>query len=289
MKMEIEEKEEELKEKEKDSNSNKKEYTPILAIMDDVSQINHILISIWGKHSIYDTNYYFKILKNNLSYVYKNDKEVIAVCLINDFQSYKSINIDLICVKIEYQGKGLGKSLLEFCINNCMKRGFYEFFLHVATTNQRAINLYKKLGFTIVKFIKNYYHLDNPPDKDAYMMRLVKKNTNKDIPNVKSVKINNDDNMHQYHQYPHHEHSNHDHSSRRYFYSHYHRRNKTNYNYYGNDNYNNNNYNYYNNYNYDNYNYDNYDNYNNYYNNNNYNYNISNYREGYWRRYNHHK
>ena len=42
MKMEIEEEEV----KEKDLNSNKKWYIPILALMDDVSQINNILISI---------------------------------------------------------------------------------------------------------------------------------------------------------------------------------------------------------------------------------------------------
>ena len=269
-KMEIEE-EEELKE----SNSNKKEYIPILAIMDDVSQINHILISIWGKHSIYDTNYYYLVMKKNLSYVYKNDKEVIAVCLMNSIQPNKEVNIDLICVKKEYQGKGLGKSLLEFCINNCINKDYYEFFLHVATTNQKAIKLYKKLGFIIVNYIRNYYHLDKPPDNNAYMMRLVKNRTNKDMPNIKSVKNNNDDNNHQYHQYHNHEYSNNNYNSRRYFYSHYHRRNKTNYNYYENDNY----------YNYNNYNYDNYGNY---YNNNNY-YNMSNYREGYWRRYNHHK
>ena len=284
MKMEIEEEENKEKEKEKvkekDLNSNKKEYKPILALMDDIPQINNILISIWGKHSIYDTNYYYRVMKKNLSYVYKNDKEVIAVCLINNIQSYKEINIDLICVKKEYQGKGLGKSLLQFCINNCINKGFYEFILHVATTNQKAIKLYKKLGFTIVNYIKNYYHLDKPPDNNAYIMRLVKKSINKDTPNVKSVKNNNDDdNIYQYHQY-HHDHNNHDYNSRRYFYSHYHRRNKTNYNdYYGDGSYNN----YYNNYNYDNY--DNYDNYNNY--NNNY-YNMSNYREGYWRRYNYH-
>ena len=281
MKMEIEEEEDKEKEKEKDLNSNKKEYIPILALMDDVSQINNILISIWGKHSIYDANYYYRVMKKNLSYVYKNDKEVIAVCLINNIQSYKEINIDLICVKKEYQGKGLGKSLLQFCINNCINKGFYEFILHVATTNQKAINLYKKLGFTIVNYIRNYYHLDKPPDNNAYIMRLIKKSINKDTPNVKTVKNNNDDNIYQYHQH-HHNHNNHDYNNRRYFYSHYHRRNKTNYNdYYGNGNYNN----YYNNYNYDNY--DNYDNYNNY--NNNYYYNMSNYREGYWRRYNQHK
>jgi len=286
IKMEIEE---EIKEKEKEKDSNKKEFTPILAIMDDVPQINHILISIWGKHSIYNTNYYYQVMKKNLSYVYKNDKEVIAVCLINHIQPYKEVSIDLICVKKEYQRKGLGRSLLEFCINNCINKGFYEFYLHVATTNTKAINLYEKLKFTKIKTIKNYYHLDKPPDNDAFLMRLVKKNTNKDMPNVKSVKNNNDDNIHQYHI---HEPSNHDPNKRRYFYSHYHRRNKTNYNYYGNDNYYN-----YNNY-YNNYYYDNYDNYNNYNNNNNnkYNndnnnnyYNLSNYREGYWRRYNYHK
>ena len=54
----------------------------------------------------------------------------------------------------------------------CKKNGLKYFELHVAQTNKKAINLYEKLKFYIVKPIENYYSNDKPPDNDAYLMQL---------------------------------------------------------------------------------------------------------------------
>ena len=82
------------------------------------------------------------------------------------------VRIILICVKKEYKGNHLGKSLLSFCINYCFNLGLKNFSLHVSTTNMPALKLYKKLGFRINKFIEKYYHDENPKDNDAYYMTL---------------------------------------------------------------------------------------------------------------------
>lgn len=47
------------------------------------------------------------------------------------------------------QGKGLGTSLIAYCINYALSEGKPHISLDVETHNQRALNLYTKLGFLI--------------------------------------------------------------------------------------------------------------------------------------------
>ena len=265
--------------------SNDNKYEPILANSYDIPQINSIMSSFWGERSIYTNDYYYRVLKDGLSYVYKIDKEIIAVCLVGKYRN--EIGIDLLCVKEAYQKMGLGKSLLDFCIKNCEKKGYTFFFLHVATTNKPAIKLYEKFGFYAEKFVRDYYYKDESPDRDAYLLILDKgKKNNEDDNNKNNIKPLKYNNYHDYKNY-----QNHYNNHNRYFYNHYHHNNhqhnnkfnNNEYNHYHNNN-NNNEYNHYHNHN----NYgNNYDNNYRYYNYNNYgNYNYSNYRDGYWARYN---
>ena len=269
--------------------SNNNKYTPILANSYDIPQINSIMASFWGKRSIYTNDYYLRVLKDGLSYVYKIDKEIIAVCLVGKYE--KKIGIDLLCVKEAYQRMGIGKSLLGFCIKNCEKKGYTFFFLHVATTNKPAIKLYKKFGFYAEKLVRDYYYKDESPDRDAYLLILEKgKKTNDDEDNnknnIKSLKDKNYEDYHNnYEDYKNYQNNNkydnyenyqnHNNYHNRYFYNHYHYKNNYHNKYNNNDghyhNHDNNNYdNNYRNYNYNNYGY----------------YNYSNYRDGYWARYN---
>ena len=160
------------------------EFKPILATIEDIPQIKDLGYSFWGKEGIYIEGYYYVVLGDNLSYVYKDKNILIAFCLVRldkDKDFYNFISIDLLCVNPNYQRKGFGKALLSFCINNCVEKGYTKFYLHVATTNKKAMNLYYSLGFFKAKFIKDYYFNDKPPDKDAYMMKLYKYNKFKEF------------------------------------------------------------------------------------------------------------
>ena len=110
-----------------------------------------------------------------MSYIYKDNDTIIAICLALYEEDLKQINISVLCVKSEYQRKGIGKSILNACIDNCIKKGYNEFNLHVCVTNEKAIKLYEKIGFTKIKMCENYYSEDEPPDNDAYFMELTKK------------------------------------------------------------------------------------------------------------------
>ena len=163
---------------------------PLLAFFGDIFQINNLCCSFWGEEGIYSDKYYYSAFKDNLSYIYKENNVIIAACIARYNHKTGFVSIDILCVKKEFQSRGYGKALLEFCLDNCEKNGFKYFELHVAKTNKKAIHLYKKYKFHIVRPIKNYYSKDKPPDNDAYYMQLnlnniKKQNTNQNKFNKK--------------------------------------------------------------------------------------------------------
>lgn len=149
-----------------------KNTTPIKMQIEDLPQIAEIFISYWGTKGLYHDFVFEKIINQKLSYVYKIKDEVIAFCLIYYDLNDDNTEIYLLCVKKEFKGNHLGKSLLSFCINYCKDLNYKNFSLHVSTTNMPAINLYKNLGFVTRDFIKEYYDDGKPEDNDAYFMTL---------------------------------------------------------------------------------------------------------------------
>ena len=164
-------------------------YQPVLAEMDDIPQMKLLGYDFWQEEGVYPQQYYISVIKQKLSFVIKVKRYIIiAFCLVSYNVETGFVGIDLLCVKRVYQKKGIGKLLLNYCIENCKKLGFKKFYLHVATTNIPAFNLYKKFGFKVSETIKNYYFNDLPPDNDAYLMKLIVENNNeeKKIREIKS-------------------------------------------------------------------------------------------------------
>lgn len=60
----------------------------------------------------------------------------------------------------EYRGKGIGSKLLEKVLDRGREFGLEKIELHVYTSNQAAIALYKKFGFEEEGLIKKYRKLD---------------------------------------------------------------------------------------------------------------------------------
>ncbi len=58
-----------------------------------------------------------------------------------------------------------GKKLLDFALEVCKgKSDIKSIYLHVQTSNDDAIEFYKKFDFEVVDTIKGYYKRVNPPD-----------------------------------------------------------------------------------------------------------------------------
>ncbi len=68
------------------------------------------------------------------------------------------------------QRQGHGEYLLRQSMKALRDRGCSLFYLDVRESNQAAIGLYKKLGFSVMGIRKSYY---SDPDEDAIVMGLV--------------------------------------------------------------------------------------------------------------------
>lgn len=70
-----------------------------------------------------------------------------------------------ICIDKKFQGKGLGKKLLEFSIKTLKTQ---KIFLEVRKSNIAAIKFYEQFGFVQMSKRKNYY---KNPTEDALIMQ----------------------------------------------------------------------------------------------------------------------
>ena len=62
-----------------------------------------------------------------------------------------------VCVDPNEQGKGYGRQLLDYALAAAVDLGAEDAFLEVRASNQAAIALYEKMGFTQVGLRKQYY------------------------------------------------------------------------------------------------------------------------------------
>ena len=93
------------------------------------------------------------------SYVYLDDNKPIG--LISYSLIYDRIELEYIWVSFEHRKKGIASKLMDRMIEENVNN----ITLEVRTTNESAINLYKKYKFKIASTRKNYYG-----NEDAYLM-----------------------------------------------------------------------------------------------------------------------
>ena len=103
------------------------------------------------------------------------DKEVVGyvMCRVEHKPGFyrhflvRSGHIVSIAVLEKHRGKGLGYALMAYAMKSLYEEySCEETYLEVRVSNTPAINLYKKLGYEIVK-VEAHYYLDG---EDAYVM-----------------------------------------------------------------------------------------------------------------------
>ena len=110
-----------------------------------------IIAEIGGKHVGYimcKTEYGFSNFKK-LGFVKKG--HVVSIAVLN-----------------EYRKRGIGGVLVEESVNGVKLKKCDEFYLEVRCSNNEAVRLYEKFGFTIRQQLNAYYR----DGEDAYLMAI---------------------------------------------------------------------------------------------------------------------
>lgn len=89
---------------------------------------------------------------NRPLWVVENEtKEVIAWISFQDFYGRAAYNATAeisIYIKTNYQGKGLGKQLLQYCIDRSPELGIHTLIGYIFAHNTPSLRLFTSLGFT---------------------------------------------------------------------------------------------------------------------------------------------
>lgn len=122
---------------------------------------NNSIIHPWTKEMFEDD------FKNDKSFYLVNEEEG----LITSYVCYEIVldeaTIMSIATNSEYRKKGYANLLLKYSYALLKEKGIKKIFLEVRSTNENAINLYKKNDFKEMSVRKNYY---SDPKCDAIVM-----------------------------------------------------------------------------------------------------------------------
>ena len=87
-------------------------------------------------------------------------EKVVGYAIFNDVVD--DVELLNIVVDPSYQGLGLAKYLLQYCLNIFSNLGFSACFLEVSESNTSGIKLYSSLHFEPIGLRKNYYRHSFP-------------------------------------------------------------------------------------------------------------------------------
>jgi ribosomal protein S18 acetylase RimI-like enzyme len=115
--------------------------------------------------------------ENTAFYFVKSENEVIGYMKLNEgraqteLQKEDSFELERIYVLSDYQGKGIGRQLLDKAIQLAKEQKASYIWLGVWEENKSAIQFYKKNGF--IAFDEHYFMVGDDKQTDI-MMKLIK-------------------------------------------------------------------------------------------------------------------
>ncbi|MEM2942324.1 MAG: ribosomal protein S18-alanine N-acetyltransferase [Candidatus Bathyarchaeia archaeon] len=125
----------------------------------------------------YSANFYIEIYRNcpDAFLVAEAQGRLVGYVMcraesgLSDFIRMKPVrkgHVVSVAVMPEYRRLGIARSLMSSAITALSTYGCSEVFVEVRVTNEPAIQLYKKLGFEMMRRVPRYYY----DGEDAYVM-----------------------------------------------------------------------------------------------------------------------
>lgn len=113
--------------------------------------------------------------ENSCFLIAELDGRIIANCsvgLILNKERYLHRAAMGIAVLKDYWNKGIGKIMMQECINWCKEKGVEQLELEVVTQNNRAVSMYKSFGFEICGTKKHALKYSDGTYADEYCLNL---------------------------------------------------------------------------------------------------------------------
>ena len=108
----------------------------------------------------------FALLGTTRTYrMVEENKEIVAyfgLAIVDD-----TADITTIAVRTDFQGRGIGRKLMQEILDIAASRNLRKIMLEVKPENLAAISLYQKFDFEVIGLRRNYYG----PSKDALTMQ----------------------------------------------------------------------------------------------------------------------
>lgn len=105
---------------------------------------------------VYEISRTYEKHENGMSGMGVYDDENVAIYDVEFIDEKKAV-IETVAVKNDFQSKGCGKYLIERLAKILFEEGFETIELLVMSSNERAVNLYKKLGFKKIETYSKWY------------------------------------------------------------------------------------------------------------------------------------
>ena len=131
--------------------------------------------SSFDEEKLFKANEWKKRIKNSI-FALLDDKPVgMAVFIINDKIKTRHIaNIYGVFVKEEFQGKGIGKKLINGMLNIIhQNKSISKIKLTVNPEQVAAVDLYKQFGFNVVGRLKNELRIDDKFYDELIMEKFI--------------------------------------------------------------------------------------------------------------------
>ncbi len=123
-----------------------------------------------------ERKYFRSFTGKNFMLVALVDNKIVGSCSLRTNEArirFKHRGVIGITILQEHWGKGIGKNLFEFLIDEAKENGIRRLELETRVDNERAISLYKKMGFEIEGRLKDCVYIDGEYFDNYIMGRSV--------------------------------------------------------------------------------------------------------------------
>ena len=134
---------------------------------EDIDEVAIIEAEAYGEHHWSKSSFYDEMNNNLAKYYVARTAEGELVAYAGTWHVIDEAHITTIAVKKDYTRKHIGEALINRILEDCYKEGMKYLTLEVRVSNEPAINLYKKYGFSSLGARKGYYQDNN---EDALVM-----------------------------------------------------------------------------------------------------------------------